>query len=250
MTSDNGIHVGKPPFFDGNNYDYWKTRMSAHIKAMSRKLWRVGNDGYVILDSKNLTPLEEENEILNDQGVNVLFSALDVTEFNRVKSLINAHDIWEKLMEIHEGTSSVKEAKLYLLKGNFNEFTMKKDENIAEMFNRLNDIVNDLKGLGFEVPDADFNHKFLRCLPERYDTIVTLLVRSNVKTATPTQILGEVLTHDMFKESQDEAHGGEIDMKKKSVAFKAQIAKRKKKVGAKKKNRMKIWLSLSRDSIE
>ena len=82
------------------------------------------------------------------------------------------------------------------------------------MFNRLNDIVNDLKGLGFEVPDWDFNHKFLRCLPERYDTIVTLLVRSNVKTATPTQILGEILTHDMFKKSQDEAHGGEIDMKK------------------------------------
>jgi hypothetical protein len=129
-------------------------------------------------------------------------------------------------MEIHEGTSSVKEAKLYLLKGNFSEFTMKKDESIAEMFNRLNDIVNDLKGLGFEVPDADFNHKFLRCLPERYDTIVTLLVRSNVKTATPTQILGEVLTHDMFKKSQDEAHGGEIDMKKRSMAFKAQDSKK------------------------
>ena len=38
----------------------------------------------------------------------------------------------------------MKEAKLYLLKGNFSEFTMKKDESIAEMFNRLNDIVNDL----------------------------------------------------------------------------------------------------------
>ena len=33
-----------------------KTRMSAHLKAMSRKLWRVVNDGYVILDTKNLTP--------------------------------------------------------------------------------------------------------------------------------------------------------------------------------------------------
>ena len=52
MTSENGIHVGKPPFFDGNNYDYWKTRMSAHLKAMSRKLWRVVNDGYVILDCR------------------------------------------------------------------------------------------------------------------------------------------------------------------------------------------------------
>ena len=106
-----------------------------------------------------LTPLDEENEILNDQGVNVLFSALDVTEFNRVKSLTNANDIWKKLMEILEGTSSVKESKLYLLKGNFSEFTMKKDESIAKMFNWLNDIVNDLKGLGFEVPDGDFNHK-------------------------------------------------------------------------------------------
>ena len=147
MTSDNGIHVGKPPFFDGNNYDYWKNRMSAHLKAMSRKLWRVVNDGYVILDAKNLTPVDEENEVLNDQGVNVLFSALDVSEFNKVKSHINANDIWKKLMEIHEGTSSVKEAKLYVLKGKFSEFAMKKDECVAEMFNRLNCIVNELKGL-------------------------------------------------------------------------------------------------------
>ena len=116
----------------------------------------------------------------------MLFSALVVNEFNRVKSLTNANDIWKKIMEIHEGTSSVKEAKLYFLKGNFSEFTMKKHESIAEMFNRLNDIVNELKGLGFEVPDANFSHKFLRSLTKRYDTIVTLLVRSNVKTATPT----------------------------------------------------------------
>ena len=75
MTSDNGIHIGKPPFFDENNYNYWKTRMSVHLKNVSRKLWRVISDGYVILDTKNLTPLDVENEILNDQGVNVLFSA-------------------------------------------------------------------------------------------------------------------------------------------------------------------------------
>src|SRR6185503_3168775 len=113
-------------------------RMSAHLKAMSRKLWRVVNDGYVILDVKNLTPLDEENEVLNDQGVNVLFSALDVSEFNRVKSLTNTNEIWKKLMEIHEGTSSVKEAKLYVLKGKFSKFAMKMDESVAEMFNRLN----------------------------------------------------------------------------------------------------------------
>ena len=66
------------------------------------------NGGYVNLDAKNLTPVDVENEVLNDQGVNVLFSALDVSEFNRVKSLTNANEIWKKLMEIYEGTSSVK----------------------------------------------------------------------------------------------------------------------------------------------
>ena len=222
MTSDNGVHVGKPLFFDGNNYDYWKVRMTAHLKAMSRKIWRVVNDGYVILDPKNLTPLDEENELLNDQAINVLFSALDVSEFNRVKNLDTANGIWKKLMEIHEGTSTVKEAKLYVLKRKFSEFVMKKDESVPEMFNRLNDIVNELKGLGFEVPDVDFSHKFLRSLPERYDTIVTLIVRSDLKTSTPTQVLGEVLTHDIFKKSQDEVHGVTSDEKKKSVAFKAQ----------------------------
>jgi hypothetical protein len=119
MTSDNGIHVGKPPFFDGNNNDYWKTRMTVHLKAMSRKIWTIVNDGFVGLDEENLTPHDEENKLLNDQAMNVLYSALDVSEFNRVKNLKSANEIWKKLMEIHEGTSSMKEAKMHVLKREF-----------------------------------------------------------------------------------------------------------------------------------
>ena len=169
MTSENGIHVGKPSFFDGNNCDYWKVRMTSYLKALSRKIWTIVNDGYVTVDEKNLTPRDEENDLLNDQAVNVLFSALDVNEFNRVKNLKVAKEMWKKLMEIHEGTSSVKETKLYVLKEKFNEFAMKKEESVPDMINQLNDIVNELKGLGFEVADVNFSHKFLRCLPEGYD---------------------------------------------------------------------------------
>jgi hypothetical protein len=53
--------------------------MSAHLKAMSRKLWRIVNDCYIILDAKILAAQDEENEVLNDYGVNVLFSSLDVS---------------------------------------------------------------------------------------------------------------------------------------------------------------------------
>ena len=77
MTSENEIHVGKPPQLW---IHYWKVRMTSYLKALSRKLWRIINYRYVILDEKNLTPLDKENDLLNDQGVNMLFSALDVNK--------------------------------------------------------------------------------------------------------------------------------------------------------------------------
>jgi hypothetical protein len=58
-------------------------------------------------------------------------------------------------------------------------------------------------------------------LPPKYETVVTLLVRSNLKTITPSEVLGEVLTHDIFKQSQEELHGNLHEDKKKIVAFKA-----------------------------
>jgi hypothetical protein len=69
-------------------------------------------------------------------------------------------------MEIHEGTTIVKSAKLYVCKGKFEQFLVKEDESVFDMFNRLNEIVNELKGLGFNVPDVDFTHKFLRSLTQ------------------------------------------------------------------------------------
>ena len=225
MAKEEKFHVGKPPIFDGNNYDYRKKRMEVHFKALGRKLWGIVEEGYVILDPKVLTNADTDNIAFNDQALSVLYSALALSEFNRVKGLDQAHAIWEKLKEIYEGTSTVKEAKLYVYKGKFNEFAMKKDEDVSTMFNRLNDIVNDLKCLDFDVLNQDFSHKFLRCLPEKYETIVTLLVRSNLKTMTPMEVLGEVLTHDIFKQSQKEAHAQANVEEKKSIALRAKAIK-------------------------
>ena len=93
------------------------------------------------------------------------------------------------------------------------------------MFNRLNEIVNELKGLGFNVPDVDFTHKFLRSLPEKYETIVTMLVRSDLSTTSPTEVLGEILTQDIFKKSQADALSLAKKVKNESIALKAKASK-------------------------
>jgi hypothetical protein len=98
---------------------------------------------------------------------------------------------------------------------------MKKHEDVSTMFNQLNDIVNELKCLDFDVSNKDSSHKFLRCLPEKYETIVTLLVRSDLSKMTSTEVLGEVQTHDLLKQSQKEVQGQSMNEEKKNIALKA-----------------------------
>jgi hypothetical protein len=87
-----------------------------------------------------------------------------------------------KLIEAHESTSNVKSAKLFICKGKFEKFALLPNEELKDNFSHLNNIMNELKDLKFDVPDVDISHKFLRALSPKYETIVTLLVRSNLKT--------------------------------------------------------------------
>jgi hypothetical protein len=140
--------------------------------------------------------------------MNVIICALCIGEYHRVCKFETAHETWEKLIEAHEGTSNVKSAKLFICKGKLDKFALLPNEELKDIFSHLNNIVNELKVLGFDVPEElkdSFFHlnKFLRALPPKYETIVTLLVRSNMKTITPLEVVGEVLTHDIFKQSQE-----------------------------------------------
>jgi hypothetical protein len=116
MASNNNVHIEKPPHFDGNNYDYGKIRMSMHLKALGGKIWPIVRDGFVVLKEDEPSLSDNENVLTNDQAMNVFYDVLDINEFNCIKNLTTAHEFWTKLMEIHEGTTIVNSAKLYVFK--------------------------------------------------------------------------------------------------------------------------------------
>ena len=67
--------------------------------------------------------------------------------------------------------------------------------------------------------DDDFSHRFLRCFPPWFDTLVTIIVRGGLKGVTPTQVLCDVVTQDtchVEMEVVDKEH----EKKNKSVTFK------------------------------
>jgi hypothetical protein len=214
----------KPPQFDGSNYPYWKAKMTTYIKSINRKVWKVVETKFEVADKKNPTVVEEVLLQNNDITLSAIHDALDERIFEQIMNIEVAHDAWKKLEESFEGTQAVKDAKAYILKEKFASFKMKEDESVPEMFHRLQVFINDLKALGEELKDKDFSHKFLRCLPSRFGTLVTILVRSGLDTMTPNQVLGDVMTDDTYRDDEKEEKekkDDKKDEKKKSVAFKA-----------------------------
>jgi hypothetical protein len=150
--------------------------MATYIKSINRKVWKVVETTIEIADPKTLTTGEEVLLQNNDIALSAIHDALDEKTFEPINNIEMAHEAWKKLEESFEDTKAVKGAKAYILKEKFASFKMKKDESVPKIFHRLQVLVNDLKALGEEVKDKDFSHKFLRCLPLRFDISIIILV--------------------------------------------------------------------------
>ena len=70
---------------------------------------------------------------------------------------------------IYAGDSKVNKEKLQSLKVQYERPKMKDEENISKYFERIENLVNAIKGLGVEVPDYELVEKILRTLPMTYN---------------------------------------------------------------------------------
>jgi hypothetical protein len=108
--------------------------MMIHLKAMGGILWKVVDEGFVILDEANPTQTDNENILANAQAMNVIICALCIREYHRVFKLETAHEMWGKLIEAHEGTSNVKSDKLFICKGKFEKFALVPNKELKDSF--------------------------------------------------------------------------------------------------------------------
>jgi hypothetical protein len=170
--------------------------MKMYLGSINDKVWDVVENEFVILDPTDLTDNDKINKQCNTMALNTIYNGIDSKVFEQIKDLVKASEVWMRLEETYEGTSTVKSAKLYMLKDNLSNFKMKDDESIPEMFYRLQVIINDLKSLGEKVKDEDFSYKFLMCLPKIFKTLRTIIFRGGLKDVSPNEVLRDVMTED------------------------------------------------------
>ena len=150
----------RPPYFDGNDYPYWKIRMIIYLQALDYEIWKIIIDGPFMPTTKNeegkeipkpysqWSGLERKKMSLNSKAMNALFCALDKKEFYKLFSCESAYEIWKKLEVVYEGTNQVKECKISRFTRQYEMFQMESYESIHDMYTRFTDIVNSLEALG------------------------------------------------------------------------------------------------------
>ena len=103
---------GKPPIFDGSDYDYWKVRMPAYLLSLGSEVWEICVDPDYVNLAVRTTELQVRRHEVNSKAYNALIACLSRPEFDRVSDLLTAREIWTRLANFHEGTNHVK-SRLY-----------------------------------------------------------------------------------------------------------------------------------------
>lgn len=73
---------------------------------------------------------------------------------------------------------------------------MKENETINDMYNRFNNNVAGLKGLGMTIGNVELNHRLFHSLPEWWPKVMTIEEAEDLTTTTMEELLGSFITHE------------------------------------------------------
>jgi hypothetical protein len=121
------VPLGKPPYFDGEDYCMWSDKMRHHLTSLHASIWdivefgaqvpTVGDEGY---DSDEVSQIRH----FNSQATTILLTSLCQEEYNKVQGLKSAKEIWDILKTTHEGDEVTKITKRETIEGELGRFIL------------------------------------------------------------------------------------------------------------------------------
>jgi hypothetical protein len=105
------VPLGKPPYFDGEDYCMWSDKMRHHLTSLHKSIWDIVENGAHVpkVGDKDYDS-DEADQIrhFNSQATNILLASLCWEEYNKVQGLKTAKEIWDVLKMAHEGDEVTK----------------------------------------------------------------------------------------------------------------------------------------------
>nr|KYP32383.1 Retrovirus-related Pol polyprotein from transposon TNT 1-94 [Cajanus cajan] len=231
-----GVSIHRPPVFNGENYDYWKTRMRIFVEAIYIAVWDAIENGPYIPMTIPMTKDDDEkrekhwSEWSDDErkraqydyrAKNIITSALSIDEFFRISQCKSAKEMWDTLQVTHEGTSDVKRSRKHTLIREYELFRMNNGESISDFQKRFTHLINHLVDLGRKSEKEELNLKVLQCLDRSWQAKVTTIEESKDLTSlTLATLFGKLREHEqklhIFEENEQKKRNSPYKFNKKS----------------------------------
>jgi hypothetical protein len=224
------VPLGKPPYFDGEDYCMWSDKMRHHLTSLHESIWdiveygaqvpEVGDKDY---DSDEVT----QTRHFNSQATSILLASLCREEYNKVQGLKSAKEIWDMLKTVHEGDEVTKITKRETIEGELGRFVLNKGEEPQAMYNRLKTMVNQVRNIrSTKWDDHEMVKVILRSLVFRNPTQVQLIRGDpRYKLMSPIEVIGKFVSFElMIKDSKHIVNleqGATSTPETQPVAFKA-----------------------------
>jgi hypothetical protein len=145
------VPLGKPPYFDGEDYCMWSDKMRHHLTSLHASIWdiiefgaQVPNVGDEDYDSDDVAQIRH----FNSQATTILLAFLCREEYNKVQWLKSAKEIWDVLKTTHEGDEVTKITKRETIEGELGRFVLNQGEEPQAMYNWLKTLINQVRNLG------------------------------------------------------------------------------------------------------
>jgi hypothetical protein len=224
------VPLGKPPYFDGEDYCMWRDKMRHQLTSLHTSIWdivefgaqipTVGDEGY---DSDEVAQIRH----FNSQATTILLASLCREEYNKVQGLKSAKKIWDVLKTAHEGDDVTKITKRETIEGELGRFVLNQGEEPQAMYNRLKTLVNQVHNLGStKWDDHEMVKVILRSLVFRNPTQVQLIRGDpRYKLMFPEEVIGKFVSFELMikgsKQIVDLEQGGTSTPEVQPVTFKA-----------------------------
>jgi hypothetical protein len=197
------VPLGKPLFFDGEDYCMWSDKMRHHLTSLHASIWdivefgahvsSVGDEGY---DSDEVAQIRH----FNSQSTTILLASLCREEYNKVQGLKSAKEIWDMLKTAHEGDEVIKITKWEMIEGELGRFALNQGEEPQAMYNWLKTLVNQVRNLeSTKWDDHEMVKVILRSLVFRNPTQVQLIRGDpRYKLMSPEEVIGKFVSFELM----------------------------------------------------
>ncbi|XP_044340537.1 uncharacterized protein [Triticum aestivum] len=171
--------------------------MKFHLLSIDPLVWRAVETGFSCADEANPTALEKRNWQHDYRARRALQYAIGDDQYIRIcryQYNKSAKEIWDALRKSNEAAGK---SKLCSLRMDMNFFVLGEDESPSDMYTRLNNLANEMKGLGCkEMTDSYLVEKMLFAMTPRNPTMVFLIhQKHDFELLTPREVLATFLLY-------------------------------------------------------